>query len=494
MCTKLGAIKVFISYSHNTDIPDFRDQILALSDRLRSDSIDCSIDQYENAPPQGWPRWMLDRVEWADFVLVACSEEYDRRFRGNEAYGRGKGATWEGGIIIQELYDAQGQNSKFIPIVLNPEDSKFISSPLRGATYYRLQSNDDYDLLYRRLTNQHDTPVSPLGTVRQMPVRDRKQHFMNGLSTKKEQENRVEAATKSVALHKNRSIRKLIEETLSDDDLSNLCQDEFPRVYGQFTTGQTKSYRIRLLVEYTERQRETSKLLNAIRRINSVAHQEFIGDEASDSKTQGNLVQNNVGNAQGFQTEVHGGIVYIGGEHIHDRPHSSQATSSDSSLKIAFDLSIEAKKLLLAAFESPEKTIEVNTIKNFRRPPVIIIRVDNHSFDGEQASLTNYQYALEQLVEEGLIDQLPSGNRVFYKLKRKGFDFCIMYNKSLPAKALALQNAVNQQVAAEIAKFKAIGQSIYYSKNGKLIREDADGRTFEYTPLPDGGEELISET
>jgi len=159
MSIELTTIEVFISYSHNASIASYKDRILALADRLRLDGIDCNIDQYENAPLEGWPRWMLNQVERADFVLVACSEEYDRRFRGNEAYGKGKGATWEGGVIIQELYDAQGLNSKFIPITLNPEDSKFIPSPLRGATYYRLQNDDDYDQLYRRLTNQHDTAL-----------------------------------------------------------------------------------------------------------------------------------------------------------------------------------------------------------------------------------------------------------------------------------------------------------------------------------------------
>jgi hypothetical protein len=123
--------KVFISYSHNYGIPDYKDRILELANRLRTEGIDCSIDQYEESPPEGWQRWMLDRVDWADFILIACTEEYDRRFRGKELKGKGKGATWEGAIIIQELYDAQGKNSKFIPITLNKEDSQFISTPLR---------------------------------------------------------------------------------------------------------------------------------------------------------------------------------------------------------------------------------------------------------------------------------------------------------------------------------------------------------------------------
>ena len=47
---------VFISYSH--DSAEHADHVLALADRLRQDGIDCTIDQYETAPAEGWPKWM----------------------------------------------------------------------------------------------------------------------------------------------------------------------------------------------------------------------------------------------------------------------------------------------------------------------------------------------------------------------------------------------------------------------------------------------------
>jgi hypothetical protein len=74
-------------------------------------------------------------------------------------------------------------------------------------------------------------------------------------------------------------IRQLVEDALNDDNLIDLCQGEFPRVYQQFTTGQTKSQRIRLLVEYVERQQEVKKLLNAIKQINPNAHRKFLIDD-----------------------------------------------------------------------------------------------------------------------------------------------------------------------------------------------------------------------
>ena len=169
--------KVFISYSHNYDRPDYKDRILALADRLRTDGIDCNIDRYEESPPEGWQRWMLNQLDWADFILIACTEEYDRRFRGKETEGKGKGAIWEGAIIIQELYDTQGKNAKFIPITLNPEECQFIPSPLRSATYYELDVDDGYESLYHRLTGQAKIKRSKLGKLQTLAPRDRKQDF-----------------------------------------------------------------------------------------------------------------------------------------------------------------------------------------------------------------------------------------------------------------------------------------------------------------------------
>ncbi|MBW4540405.1 MAG: TIR domain-containing protein [Myxacorys chilensis ATA2-1-KO14] len=169
--------KVLISYSH--DSQEHKDRVLALADRLREDGIDCTIDQYEESPAEGWQRWMLNQVEISNFVLVACTEHYDRRFRGREEVGKGKGVTWEGGVIIQELYDTQGQNSKFIPITLTSEDDNFISSPLRSATNYRLNTADGYELLYRRLTNQPRTCKPELGKLRTLAPRDHQQFFLS---------------------------------------------------------------------------------------------------------------------------------------------------------------------------------------------------------------------------------------------------------------------------------------------------------------------------
>jgi SEFIR domain len=68
-----GTCRVFITYSH--DSSEHRHRVLALAERLRKDGVDAHLDQYvAGTPAKGWPRWMEDRLEWAQFVLVICTE------------------------------------------------------------------------------------------------------------------------------------------------------------------------------------------------------------------------------------------------------------------------------------------------------------------------------------------------------------------------------------------------------------------------------------
>jgi len=146
------------------------DRVLALSNRLRQEGVDSHIDQYEQSPPEGWPQWCEKQVEESSFVLVACTETYLRRFKGEEAPGKGLGGTWEGHIISQELYNSQGKNSKFIPIIFSEQDATYVPRILQGATVYEVLSG--YEALYRHLTNQPLIQMPELGTVKPMAARE----------------------------------------------------------------------------------------------------------------------------------------------------------------------------------------------------------------------------------------------------------------------------------------------------------------------------------
>ena len=161
----MSAKTVFISYSHDSD--EHRERVLALSERLRADGIETLLDQYVNgSPPRGWPRWMLDQLDAADFVLVVCTETYHRRFRGDEVPDKGKGADWEGALITQELYDSRSRTLKFVPVFLSAADDDWIPEPLRSGTHFALTSKEAYQNLYDFLLEQAGVEPRPVGELK----------------------------------------------------------------------------------------------------------------------------------------------------------------------------------------------------------------------------------------------------------------------------------------------------------------------------------------
>lgn len=161
---------VFISYSHDSN--EHCERVLALSERLREDGIETRLDQYVNgSPAQGWPRWMLDQLDEANYVLVICTETYYRRFRGREEPGKGKGVDWEGALVIQELYDSRSRTLKFVPVLFSAADARYIPEPLRALTYNTLTSEEEYQRLYDFLLEQAGAGAGPFGVLKSKPLR-----------------------------------------------------------------------------------------------------------------------------------------------------------------------------------------------------------------------------------------------------------------------------------------------------------------------------------
>ena len=162
-----SAPKVFISYSH--DSTEHAEAVLSLAQRLRKDGVDAWIDQYENGTPgEGWPRWMLNRLDWAETVLLVCTETYYRRFRGYDDPDKGKGVDWEGQLITLDLYDAKSRKVNFVPILFTDRCKDFIPEPLRGVTHYLLDPSDnhsatEYSRLIAFLHGRAGVAPTPLG-------------------------------------------------------------------------------------------------------------------------------------------------------------------------------------------------------------------------------------------------------------------------------------------------------------------------------------------
>lgn len=70
-------------------------------------------------------------------------------------------------------------------------------------------------------------------------------------------------------------------------------------------------------------------------------------------------------------------------------------------------------------------------------------------------------------------------------------DFNIIPGEDIEIRARKMAAAGQKQVAEDIARLKAMGEPIYYMIGKKLVREEADGRKFEYRLREDGSEEIL---
>ncbi|WP_251861427.1 toll/interleukin-1 receptor domain-containing protein [Clostridium sp. Marseille-Q2269] len=173
-------VKVFISYAHDTE--QFADKVLEFSNTLRSYNIDANIDQYEESPPEGWPRWMDNQIENSDYVLIVCTQLYYDKVM-NFKSGGGKGVNWELNIIYQYLYETCCNNTKFIPIIFNDYSTTKILKPLQSSTYYYVDRGKDFKKLCNRLKGIKNTIKPPLGKVGEniLPPKERKNMFVTSM-------------------------------------------------------------------------------------------------------------------------------------------------------------------------------------------------------------------------------------------------------------------------------------------------------------------------
>lgn len=165
--------KVFISYAHDTE--EFADKILDFSNRLREDGIDASIDQYEESPPEGWPRWMESQIRESDYILVICTKAYYEKAIGSQ---NGRGVSWEVNIVYQHIYDAYTNNTKFIPVIFDGSRTDDVIIPLKGATIYQVDEVKEYEKLKDRLRGIKRIEKPSLGTYKSLPKLERRKVFV----------------------------------------------------------------------------------------------------------------------------------------------------------------------------------------------------------------------------------------------------------------------------------------------------------------------------
>ena len=104
-------------------------------------------------------------------MLLVCTETYNRRVNLDEEPGKGHGVLWEGRLIKQQLYDSGSVSGKFVPILFKDGNIEHIPEPVRGASFFRIDTPEGYEALYRLLTRQPAVRRPELGKLRPMPER-----------------------------------------------------------------------------------------------------------------------------------------------------------------------------------------------------------------------------------------------------------------------------------------------------------------------------------
>ena len=152
--------KVFISYSHDSEV--HKNRVQSFSNRLRESGINVIIDadMAPGGPPEGWLNWSQKQVEEADRVLIVCTEGYRRRYESNEDPGKGLGVVFEARIIRQALYNTGGYNEKFRVIIFLEEDNNCVPTELQAYQRFLLYKSNDYNELIVWLQGVEQIPAA----------------------------------------------------------------------------------------------------------------------------------------------------------------------------------------------------------------------------------------------------------------------------------------------------------------------------------------------
>jgi hypothetical protein len=151
--------RVFISYSHDSE--EHRRRVLELVQQLRRDGIDAWLDQFETSPAQGWPRWLDEQVQSANFLVLVCTEPFRRHFEGRETADRYRGVKYEALITQQLLYESELDYKRLVPILLEGGLVENIPIRIRPATHHVLPGG--YGQLRDRLLGTLSAVPAPLG-------------------------------------------------------------------------------------------------------------------------------------------------------------------------------------------------------------------------------------------------------------------------------------------------------------------------------------------
>ena len=155
--------KVFISYSWEDD--EHKQWVRQFADRLLSDGVNVTIDQYDLELGDRLPQFMEQSITNSDYVLVICTPTYK-----NKSDNRTGGVGYEGHIISGELFTKEAER-KFIPIIRKGTAYTAIPVCMMGKLGIDLTDGTHYD------DNYNDLITTLYGTRRKPQIGSRPAHI-----------------------------------------------------------------------------------------------------------------------------------------------------------------------------------------------------------------------------------------------------------------------------------------------------------------------------
>lgn len=116
-----------------------------MADRLLSDGIEATVDQYDLSLGDRLPQFMEQSISTVDYVLIICTPTY--KVKSDMRKG---GVGYEGHIISDELL-TKGNERKFIPVIRKGNTGNALPNFLAGKYGIDLSDGKQYENNYKDL-------------------------------------------------------------------------------------------------------------------------------------------------------------------------------------------------------------------------------------------------------------------------------------------------------------------------------------------------------
>ena len=152
---------VYISYARSQKDSAYKKHLLLnLVHHLKEDDINIEIDFLIKDTCKNFFQWMDNCLDNSDFILLICDEDLYMKYK-DPSQDHGLGIAHEMNRIYALHYRKKSDSEKIIPILLNPEDTKYIPDTFFCINYkilYDIDGNwqeNEYESLYNILTHRN---------------------------------------------------------------------------------------------------------------------------------------------------------------------------------------------------------------------------------------------------------------------------------------------------------------------------------------------------